>query len=250
MKVKLVIVGISLLIISIVLILAYLLWEYKERVERGELGQKKGQLEIVGNEDEDDLPDTVPDILSTPMAPAKQTLLQQAQQQQQGPMLPNAITGSSASQPMTINPEKQYSAVLETTEGDITIAFNAKDTPITVNNFVTLSRNDFYDNNKFHRVIEGFMIQGGSGNPGYSFADEPFEGTYDRGVVAMANAGPNTNGSQFFIMHKDYPLDKKYVIFGKVTEGMDTVDKIATAPVEGDAPLNPVKILNVKIIEE
>ena len=105
------------------------------------------------------------------------------------------------------------------------------------------------------------MIQGGdptgtgSGGPGYRFNDEKFEGEYSRGVIAMANAGPNTNGSQFFIMHKDYPLPKNYVIFGKVTKGLEVVDKIAEAPtvqdgMENSKPVNPVKILSVKIEEE
>ena len=104
------------------------------------------------------------------------------------------------------------------------------------------------------------MIQGGdpkgtgSGGPGYSFADEPFTGEYLRGTVAMANAGPNTNGSQFFIMHKDYSLPKNYVIFGNVTSGIEVVDKIAIAPTqpsgEGSTPVNPVKIESIEIIEK
>lgn len=160
---------------------------------------------------------------------------------------------------MQLDKAKTYTAVLTTTEGPITIALNATETPITVNNFVTLAKKDFYNNTIFHRVIDGFMIQGGdptgtgSGGPGYKFADEPFTGDYTRGTVAMANSGPNTNGSQFFIMHKDYNLPKNYVIFGKVTDGMDVVDKIATAPVEaggeGSSPVNPVKITSVAISE-
>ena len=106
------------------------------------------------------------------------------------------------------------------------------------------------------------MIQGGdpkgdgTGGPGYKFADEPFEGEYTRGTIAMANAGPNTNGSQFFIMHKDYDLPKNYVIFGKVSKGMEVVDKIAEAPVkqnsmgENSTPVNPVSINSVEIIEK
>lgn len=164
---------------------------------------------------------------------------------------------------MTIDKNKTYRTVLTTSEGDITLELNAKETPITVNNFVTLSKKGFYDNTIFHRVIKGFMIQGGdptgsgSGGPGYSFADEKFSGDYLRGVIAMANRGPNTNGSQFFIMQKDNNLPKNYVIFGKVTSGLDVVDKIADAPVNSDPnsgeaskPVNPVKILSVKIIEE
>lgn len=106
------------------------------------------------------------------------------------------------------------------------------------------------------------MIQGGdptgtgAGGPGYSFDDEPFEGEYEKGVVAMANAGPNTNGSQFFIMHASNPLPKNYVIFGNVADGMDTVDKIAESPVttndsgEQSKPVNPVTIQSVDIIEK
>lgn len=158
--------------------------------------------------------------------------------------------------------KKTLSAVLHTSEGDIEIVFNSSATPKTVNNFVTLAKKNFYDNTIFHRVIKGFMIQGGdptgtgSGGPGYKFADEPFEGSYTRGTVAMANAGPNTNGSQFFIMHADVPLPKNYVIFGHVTQGLDVVDKIATAKVvtsamgEPSTPVNPVKIKSVDIVEK
>ncbi len=153
-------------------------------------------------------------------------------------------------------------AILHTTAGDITIALNIKETPITANNFITLSQKNFYDNTIFHRVIKGFMIQGGdpkgdgTGGPGYQFDDEPFTGEYARGTVAMANAGPNTNGSQFFIMHADYPLPKNYVIFGHVVKGMDTVDKIANAEVTGSGfgeqsrPVNPVVVKSVEIVEK
>ena len=161
---------------------------------------------------------------------------------------------------MQIDQNKSYSAVFKTSEGDITIKFNPVQTPITVNNFVSLARDGFYNGTIFHRVIEGFMIQGGdpegtgAGGPGYQFADEPFTGEYTRGTVAMANAGPNTNGSQFFIMHQDNNLPKNYVIFGKVTSGIEVVDKIATAPTqpggEGSTPINPVKIESVEIIEK
>ena len=162
--------------------------------------------------------------------------------------------------PMEIDIKKQYLAVLQTTAGDITIAFTASATPITVNNFIALARRNFYVHTIFHRVIKGFMIQGGdptgtgSGGPGYSFADEPFTGEYTRGTVAMANAGPNTNGSQFFIMHADNALPKNYVIFGHVTKGMDVVDTIATAPTkpegEGSTPIHPVSITSVQIVEQ
>jgi len=159
-----------------------------------------------------------------------------------------------------INQAKKYTAVLHTTVGDIAIELNAKATPITANNFITLAKKNFYNGTIFHRVIEGFMIQGGdpkgdgTGGPGYTFADEPFAGDYNRGTVAMANAGPNTNGSQFFIMHQNYPLPKNYIIFGQVVKGMEVVDKIATAPTESGGenskPINPVKVTSVEIVEK
>ncbi|MFC1727366.1 peptidylprolyl isomerase [Patescibacteria group bacterium] len=163
---------------------------------------------------------------------------------------------------MEIKKDKKYFAVLTTDQGEIKIEFFAIKTPITVNNFVTLAQKNFYDKTVFHRVIKGFMIQGGdpkgdgTGGPGYQFDDEPFEGKYTRGTVAMANAGPNTNGSQFFIMHQDYELPKNYVIFGQVVEGLSVVDEIAQAPTkaglsgENSTPVDPVKIESVEIVEE
>ena len=182
---------------------------------------------------------------------------QQSLSTQQQPPVPNATMA------VEIKEGKTYSAVIHTQAGDMTIALNAAQTPITVNNFVTLSRKGFYDNTIFHRVIAGFMIQGGdpkgdgTGGPGYTFADEPFEGEYTRGTVAMANSGPDTNGSQFFIMHQDGPqLPKNYVIFGKVTEGLETLDAIATAQTKANAqgeqsvPVTPVKVTSIDIIEQ
>ncbi len=161
--------------------------------------------------------------------------------------------------PMEIDPKKAYEATLETSKGAITIKLNAAAMPKTVNNFVSLSRRKFYDNTIFHRVIKGFMIQGGdpkgngTGGPGYTFEDEPFEGDYTRGVVAMANAGPNTNGSQFFIMHASVGLPKNYVIFGSVVSGMDVVDAIAQSPTkpegEGSTPVTPTTVKTVSITE-
>lgn len=161
---------------------------------------------------------------------------------------------------LTIDNSKSYSAILHTDKGDITVSLNAEQTPITVNNFVYLARQKFYDNTIFHRVIKGFMIQGGdptgtgAGSPGYRFDDEPFEGDYDRGVIAMANSGPDTNGSQFFIMHAKQDLPPNYTIFGKVTEGLDAVDKIAQAPTvpggEGSKPVTPAVVKSVDIIEQ
>jgi len=154
--------------------------------------------------------------------------------------------------------DSDYKVTLETELGNIVLQLS-KNTPITTGNFVGLAGKGFYNNVIFHRTIDGFMIQGGdptgtgSGGPGYKFADEKFSGEYTRGTIAMANAGPNTNGSQFFIMHKDYALPKNYVIFGKVIEGIEIVDKIATAPVkpnafgENSTPVQPVKILSTKV---
>ena len=163
----------------------------------------------------------------------------------------------SASPEMTIDLSKTYTAKLATSAGDITIEFAAADAPQTVNNFVFLARDGFYDGVIFHRVIDGFMIQGGdptgtgTGGPGYRFRDEVHSTTtYDRGTVAMANSGPNTNGSQFFICHKDAGLPNAYTIFGKVTDGMDIVDAIATAPTGAqDRPADPVTIDSIEITE-
>jgi cyclophilin family peptidyl-prolyl cis-trans isomerase len=161
-----------------------------------------------------------------------------------------------------IDLSKTYRAILKTSKGDIVIELNTAQTPNTVYNFVSLARDNFYDKTKFHRIIEGFMIQGGdpkgdgTGGPGYKFEDEPFAGDYVKGAVAMANAGPDTNGSQFFIMHEDYDLPKNYVIFGQVIEGMDVVDAIATSEVkpspmgESSVPVEPTIVESVEIIEE
>ncbi|MDP4031050.1 MAG: peptidylprolyl isomerase, partial [Candidatus Beckwithbacteria bacterium] len=155
---------------------------------------------------------------------------------------------------------KTYSATLHTSAGDITIKLDSINTPNTANNFVFLAQKGFYDKTIFHRVLSGFMIQGGdplgngTGGPGYKFNDEPVKGKYQRGTVAMANSGPNTNGSQFFIVHADYDLPQNYVIFGQVTSGLDVVDKIATAPVttgsggEPSQPLQPVMTNSVSVI--
>lgn len=163
---------------------------------------------------------------------------------------------------MTVDQNKSYQATMHTSEGDIVIELDAKDTPITVNNFIYLAKSDFYNNTIFHRVIKGFMIQGGdpngdgTGGPGYQFDDEDFTGEYTRGTIAMANAGPNTNGSQFFIMHQDYGLQPNYVIFGHVVSGMDVVDKIANAEVttsfsgERSKPVKPVTLNSVEIEEK
>lgn len=157
------------------------------------------------------------------------------------------------------DPQKEYIALLKTSEGDIEIELNQGQTPNTVKNFVDLAESNFYDSTVFHRVIKNFMIQGGdpkgdgTGGPDYRFDDEPFTGEYNRGTVAMANAGPNTNGSQFFIMHADYPLPKNYVIFGSVSKGLDVLDKIANSEVTNNTsgelskPVEPVMLESVDI---
>lgn len=141
---------------------------------------------------------------------------------------------------LTIDVKKNYSATLETSKGAITVELFANEVPNTVNNFVFLAKAGFYNGTTFHRIVKDFMIQGGdpkgdgTGGPGYRFADEKITRDYKRGIIAMANSGPNTNGSQFFIMHKDSDLPKNYVIFGQVTRGIEVVDKIAQTPtVEG-----------------
>ncbi len=166
---------------------------------------------------------------------------------------------------MTVDPKKTYRATMVTDKGTIRINLFVSEDPVTVNNFVFLSRQGFYDNVIFHRVMRGFMIQGGdptgtgTGSPGYRFNDEPITRDYKRGTIAMANSGPNTNGSQFFIMHADYPLPKNYVIFGSIdpadTASLATLDTIATALVttsgtgETSKPTQPVHIQSVTIDE-
>ena len=142
--------------------------------------------------------------------------------------------------PMMIDASKKYTATIHTNLGDITAELFPKDAPMTVNNFVFLAREGFYDGSPFHRVIKGFMIQTGmpagtdASGPGYTFDDEPITKDYEEGTLAMANRGPNTNGSQFFICDADLKgrLAKNYTIFGQVTKGIDVVHEIASAPVE------------------
>ena len=167
----------------------------------------------------------------------------------------------SAQHQMTIDDSKNYTAVIKTSLGDMKVEFFTKDAPITVNNFVTLAKDGYYDGVIFHRVISDFMIQGGdpSGTghgdygkyPGYEFEDELNKQIpYSKGILAMANRGPNTNGSQFFIMHVDYPLPYSYTIFGKVIDGLDVIDTIASVETgAGDKPVEDVVIESVEISE-
>jgi cyclophilin family peptidyl-prolyl cis-trans isomerase len=166
----------------------------------------------------------------------------------------------SAPPAMQIDGSKKYTATFDTSLGSMKADLFVTDAPVTVNNFVFLARQGFYDGVMFHRVIPNFMAQtgdptgSGTGGPGYRFNDEPVTRKYERGTLAMANAGPNTNGSQFFIVHKDYPLPPNYTIFGKLSEGLDTLDKIAatpTGPGKGgpDTPRTPITINSIKIDE-
>jgi cyclophilin family peptidyl-prolyl cis-trans isomerase len=156
-------------------------------------------------------------------------------------------------------------ATIETDKGTIEIEIHDKGAPRAAANFVELANKGFYDGVIFHRIVPGFVIQGGdgqygqiekldrsrvgTGGPGYKFEDEPFSGDYVRGAVAMANAGPNTNGSQFFICLEDLSgrLPKQYTLFGQVTKGMEVVDEIAALKCDGrDLPHEPVAMRSVK----
>jgi cyclophilin family peptidyl-prolyl cis-trans isomerase len=162
---------------------------------------------------------------------------------------------------MAIDVDKSYVATIETNHGSFQIAFFPQEAPKTVNNFVYLARAGFYNNTTFHRIVSGFVIQGGDpegtgrGGPGYRFDDEPVTRQYSRGMVAMANAGPNTNGSQFFICLQNVGLPPAYTIFGEVTTGMEVVDKIAAVETrtsgsnEKSTPLEPVTVSTVTIVE-
>lgn len=158
--------------------------------------------------------------------------------------LPTRTTMSSTKKtytsppPMIIDTSKQYTAVIETNKGKLVLELFAKDVPKTVNNFVFLAREGFYDGVAFHRVIPGFMAQGGdptgtgSGGPGYKFADEFTSHKHGTGALSMANAGPDTNGSQFFITYAPQPhLDGKHSVFGQLTEGMDVLQKLVNGDV-------------------
>lgn len=158
---------------------------------------------------------------------------------------------------MVIDPKKKYSATFKTEQGDFVIELYADKAPKTVNNFVFLSREKFYDGVTFHRVIKGFMAQGGdptgtgTGGPGYKFGDEfhPALRHNGPGILSMANAGPGTNGSQFFITHGSTPhLDNKHSVFGKVTQGLDVVLAIPERD-PGRARTPGTKIITIEIAE-
>ncbi|MFC2032166.1 peptidylprolyl isomerase [Chloroflexota bacterium] len=139
---------------------------------------------------------------------------------------------------MRIDTSKQYTAIIETKKGDLVLELFASDVPVTVNNFVFLAREGFYNGTTFHRVIDGFMTQGGDptgtgkGGPGYKFADEFTKHTHVTGTLSMANAGPNTNGSQFFITYApQHHLNGKHSVFGQLVKGMDVLEKIENGDV-------------------
>ena len=157
-------------------------------------------------------------------------------------------------------------AIIKTDYGNITLKFYAKESPKTVNNFFNLANNGFYDGIRFHRIINDFMIQTGdplskdianknrwgTGDPGYKFADEFNDQPLQKGSLAMANSGPDTNGSQFFIVTKDATpwLDGKHTNFGYVTDGLDIVEKIEALPVDSsDKPLEDVVIKSIELVE-
>lgn len=141
---------------------------------------------------------------------------------------------------------KNKKAVIQTSRGTIEFELLAEDAPLTVSNFVFLVNKNFYNGLTFHRVVKDFVIQGGdpegtgAGGPGYTFRDEPVKRDYNKGIVAMANRGPNTNGSQFFIMLKDHNLPPAYTIFGKVIKGMDVVEKIKVGDIMKSIKIQPL----------
>ena len=164
----------------------------------------------------------------------------------------------SQSPAMTIDADKRYVATVNTNQGSVVIELFPKEAPKTVNNFVFLAREGYYDGVIFHRVIESFMIQGGDptgtggGGPGYSFEDEFVPSlVFDRsGILAMANSGPNTNGSQFFITTVPTPhLNQRHTIFGIVLEGQDVAEAISKVPSRQDRPLSDVVIQSIEIEE-
>lgn len=171
----------------------------------------------------------------------------------------------STKNPNEINKNFMHTVTIETNKGVIVFETYDADAPKTVKNFIDLANKGYYNGIIFHRVINGFMIQGGdptgtgSGGPGYAFEDELNSNTpsytkgYTRGTVAMANSGPNTNGSQFFIMHKDYPLPHNYTIFGNVVKGIEVVDAIANVKTSGtpfDRPIENVVMNKVTVSEK
>jgi cyclophilin family peptidyl-prolyl cis-trans isomerase len=179
-------------------------------------------------------------------------------------LIPN-VDGSSekrqnfdAAPPMVIDPSKNYTATMVTSMGEMVLSLDAAGAPVTVNNFVYLARFHYFDDVIFHRIIPGFVLQGGDptgsgmGGPGYRFADElPKPGRYELGSLAMANAGPNTNGSQFFVISgpDGVRLPPLYALFGKVVKGLDVVQAINDLGTSSGTPQQRVVIESVTITE-
>ncbi len=201
------------------------------------------------------IPEVIPTprIADTPTPAVIGTPTPQREESRSGRLVPQY----AAPPEMTIDTSEEYAADIQTNQGTITVELFAEDAPITVNNFVFLARQGFYDGVIFHRVIPQFMIQGGDptgtggGGPGYRFQDEIISSrSFDRtGVLAMANAGPNTNGSQFFITVAPTPhLTGSHTIFGRVTAGQEIADAISTARADhNDRPLEEVVIQHIEI---
>jgi len=193
-----------------------------------------------------------PDVLEESTESTKSTEVMETQAQ-------STIKSYPAASEMQLKDGVNYKAIIKTSLGDMTVDLFEKESPITVNNFVFLASEGFYDGTIFHRIISDFMIQGGDpegtgrGGPGYNFPDEFNDINLVRGSLAMANSGPDTNGSQFFIVTVDATpwLDGKHTNFGEIIDGFDILEKIEaeeTGP--GDKPLEDITILSVEIIEE
>ena len=178
--------------------------------------------------------------------------------------LPVACSGAtpksktySAPPSMTIDTSKQYTATIETSKGNLVLELFASDVPVTVNNFIFLAREGFYNGSTFHRVISGFMAQGGdptgtgAGTPGYSFADEFTEHTHVAGALSMANSGPDTNGCQFFITYTpQHGLDGKHTVFGQLIQGMDVLEKLTPRDPSQNPQFTGDKIIRITIEEK
>jgi cyclophilin family peptidyl-prolyl cis-trans isomerase len=170
------------------------------------------------------------------------------------------LTQFASAPPQCLDPKASYSAVITTKQGEIRIVLNARDTPIAVNAFVFLARHQFYDGLTFHRIVPGFIVQGGdpqgngSGGPGFAFADElPAVAGYPLGSVAMANSGPGTNGSQFFIVSGDLGLQlpPSFTLFGRVNRGVDAVkaiDALGKAPTADGVEFPPTEVVTIEKI--
>jgi len=158
---------------------------------------------------------------------------------------------------MIIDTSKKYTAIIETEKGNLVLELFASDVPKTVNNFVFLAREGYYNGTTFHRVIPGFMVQGGDptgtgrGGPGYRFEDEFTGHTHVPGAISMANAGPNTNGSQFFITYiAVHQLDGKHSVFGQLVEGMDVLQNITPRDPSQNPQFEGDKLITIKIVVE